>query len=200
MLDGRASRGCSLTTRWLQTEARGIFSERSVATRGTRGRKRQRPPSPRRGGNCTLLPERVLELKRHGRPGPTAQPPRREAGVRPREGVSDRFGAECPKPAHSAGGPGSKLGWSYPRVRIGRAAASEEGSQWQTCCDRKRQSRWRLGQGYPSRKARSVRRRSESSTHQTVAGEALTAKKPCHHQAPREARTSERLKKPTGSR
>jgi len=82
MPDGRADCGCSLTTRWLQTEARGIFSERSVARREARDGKRGAGSGSglitvtRR--DCTLLLERVLELQRHGRPGRTAQPPHRE--------------------------------------------------------------------------------------------------------------------------
>jgi hypothetical protein len=99
MLDGRANCGCSLTTRWLQTEARGIFSEWSVtrreAGRVKRGAGSGSGPITLTRRDCTLLLDRVLELQRHGRLGRTAQPPHRKVGVGPLEGVSDRFGAGC---------------------------------------------------------------------------------------------------------
>jgi hypothetical protein len=55
-----------LTTRWLQTEARGIFSERSVERRearhGKRGAGSGSGPITLTRRDCTLLLDRVLEL------------------------------------------------------------------------------------------------------------------------------------------
>ena len=66
MLDGRANCGCSLTTRWLQTEARGIFSEWSAERREARHVKRGAEsgsgPITLTRRDRTLLLERVLEL------------------------------------------------------------------------------------------------------------------------------------------